>query len=152
MRCRSCTPLRCAYGFLPASDTDRLLPGAREGCWLQEAYSFADEPWFEASSEDCLARADALLEGRATWFSCEHYVIGSPPDWFLDPSSGQRFQDGSQHWSRCKPFAGADIKRCWELSRLGLGTAFARAWRLSGDRRYRDRLNAWSQSWCHANP
>ena len=27
-----------------------------------------------------------------------------------------------------------------------------RAWRLSGDHRYRDGLNSWCQSWCEANP
>ena len=59
---------------------------------------------------------------------------------------------GSQHLSRCKPFAAADIKRCWELSRWGWAPLLARAWRLSGDTRYLDGLNAWSRSWCQANP
>ena len=126
------------------------VPEALAGC--RQPVPFASEPWFVASREACLAAADALLAGRATWFSHVAHEIGSPPDWFLDPVSGQRFQDGSQHWSRCKPFAGADIKRCWELSRWGWAPLLARAWRLSGDSRYRDGLNAWSQSWCHANP
>ena len=113
---------------------------------------FLTEPWFVASQEACLTAADALLEGCATWFSNEAHEIGSPPDWFLDPASGQRFPDGRQHWSRCKPFASADIKCCWELSRWGWAPLLARAWRLSGDSRYLDGLNAWSQSWCQANP
>ncbi len=108
--------------------------------------------WFLASREACLSVADALLIGRATWFSHEIHEIGSPPDWFLDPASGLRFPDSSQHWSRCRPFSGADIKRCWELSRWGWAPLFARAWLFSGDSYYRDGLNAWSQSWCEANP
>ena len=104
------------------------------------------------SSDDCLAAADALLAGTATWFSHESHAVGSPPDWFLDPSSGQRFPGGAQHWSRCRPFAGADIKRCWELSRWGWAPLLIRAWRLSGDHRYRDVFNSWCQSWCQANP
>jgi len=119
---------------------------------LRAPVAFASEPWFVASREACLAGADALLAGRATWFSHEAHEIGSPPDWFFDPASGQRFPASSQHWSRCKPFAGADIKRCWELSRWGWAPLLARAWRLSGDSRYRDGLNAWSRSWCLANP
>lgn len=118
----------------------------------RQPVSFAHEPWFAASREACLANANALLAGRATWFSQEAHEVGSPPDWFLDPASGQYFQDGSQHWSRCIPFAGADIKRCWELSRWGWAPLLARAWCLSGDSRYRDGLNAWSESWCQANP
>ena len=50
------------------------------------------------------------------------------------------------HWSRCNPFAGSDIKRCWELSRWGWAPLFARAWCLTGDIRYRDELNKWSQA------
>ncbi len=104
------------------------------------------------SGDGCFAAADALLAGTATWFSHESHAVGSPPDWFLDPASGQRFPDGVQHWSRCRPFAGADIKRCWELSRWGWAPLLIRAWRLTGDHRYRDGFNTWCQSWCQANP
>ena len=58
-----------------------------------------------------------LLAGTATWFSHESHRVGSPPDWFLDPLPA--LSDGAQHWSRCRPFSGVDIKRCWELSRWG---------------------------------
>jgi hypothetical protein len=111
-----------------------------------------DHAWVARSRGRCLAAADALLAGTATWFSNESHAVGSPPDWFLDPASGQRFPDGTQHWSRCRPFAGADIKRCWELSRWGWAPLLIRAWRFTGDHRYRDGFNRWCQSWCLANP
>ena len=126
------------------------VPEALVGC--RQPIPFASELWFSAPREACLAEADALLGGTATWFGHEAHQVGLPPDWFLDPASGQRFPDGTKHWSRCKPFARADIKCCWELSRWAWAPLLARAWRLSGDSRYRDGLNAWSQSWCHANP
>ena len=126
------------------------VPEALAGC--RQLVRCALKPWFASSREVCLKHADALLAGCATWFSHEAHEIGSPPDWFHDPASGQHFPDGSQHWSTCKTFAGADIKRCWELSRWGWAPLLARAWRLSGDSRYRDGLNAWSKSWCQANP
>ena len=100
----------------------------------------------------CLEAADALLNGRATWFNHESHPVCSPPDWFFDPASGQRFPDAQKHWSRCRLFTGVDIKRCWELSRWGWAPLLARAWRFSGDNRYREGLNNWSQSWCNANP
>lgn len=108
--------------------------------------------WVASSRARCLAAADALLAGSATWFSHESHAIASPPDWFLEPASCSRFPDGGEHWSRCRPFAGADIKRCWELSRLCWAPLLIRAWRFSGDHRYRDGYNSWCQSWCQANP
>jgi hypothetical protein len=117
----------------------------------QPALFFADG--CSATSRDrCLAAADALLAGTTTWFSHESHDVGSLPDWFLDPNSGQRFPDGAQHWSHCRPFAGVDIKRCWELSRWGWAPLLIRAWRLSDNHRYRDLFNTWCQSWCQANP
>lgn len=112
----------------------------------------ASQPWAAAAHECCLESAEALLGGTSSWFGQEQHSVGAPPDWFLDPASGQRFADGGQHWSRCSAFAGADIKRCWELSRWAWAPLFARAWRLSGDGRFLDGLNAWTQSWCQANP
>ena len=115
-------------------------------------------PPFEFASQPCLAsaslltRADALLAGSTTWFSNQVHQIDSPPNWFFDPSSDHLFPNGSQHWSRCKPFALVDIKRCWELSRWGWAPLLARAWRLSGESRYLDGLNAWVRSWCCFNP
>ena len=113
---------------------------------------FTSEPWFEASSQACLLGANSLLGGFATWYDNDLHDIGSPPDWFFDPASGQHFPDGSQHWSQCKPFATSDIKNCWELSRWGWAPLLARAWRISGHTRFLDELNVWSKSWCEANP
>lgn len=110
-----------------------------------------DHAWVVTTRARCLAAADALLAGTATWFSHESHAVSSPPDWFLDSLSGQRFPDGAQHWSRCRPFAGTDIKRCWELSRWGWAPLLIRAWRFSGESRYRDGFNSWCQSWCQAN-
>ena len=154
---RNCAAVAAHRAALRTGVYQRQLPIDR--CPVPEALSgrrepvpFASEHWYSTSREACLAGADALLSGRPTWFSHEAHEIGSPPDWFLDPVSGQRFPDGAQHWSLCKPFAGADIKRCWELSRWGWAPLLVRAWRLSGNSRYRDGLNAWSRSWCLANP
>ena len=113
---------------------------------------FSSDVWTVASRIRCLDAADSLLAGQAIWFSHEIHPVGSPPDWFLDPVSGQRFPDGSQHWSRCRPFSGSDIKRCWELSRWSWAPLLIRAWHLSGDHRYRDGFNNWCHSWCEANP
>ncbi len=146
---RNCAAVAAHRVALRAGLYDRQLP--LRPCPVPERLNGMPQP-APFSADGCLAAADALLAGTATWFSHESHAVGSPPDWFLDPASGQRFPDGSQHWSRCRPFFGADIKRCWELSRWGWAPLLIRAWRLSGVSRYRDCFNSWCQSWCLANP
>ena len=154
---RNCAAVASHRVALRAGAYQQRLPIAP--CPVPEALTadvqptpIAWQPWASAAHQCCLESAEVLLGGTATWFGQEQHSVGSPPDWFLDPASGQRFADGGQHWSRCNAFAGADIKRCWELSRWAWAPLFSRAWRLSGDGRFRDGLNAWSQSWCQANP
>ncbi len=153
----NCAAVAAHRFILRAGFYERLLP--QGPCPIPEPLNgephlspLPDHAWLASSRERCLAAADALLAGKATWFSHEIHAVVSPPDWFLDPASGQRFPDGLQHWSRCRPFVGVDIKRCWELSRWCWAPLLIRAWRLSGDHRYRDAFNCWCQSWCQANP
>ena len=112
----------------------------------------SEESWSETSRKRCLTAANSLLCGSFIWFGHERYLTGSPPDWFFDPSISQHFPGADNHWSRCNPFNGKDIKRCWELSRWSWASLLARAWRISGENRYREGLNNWSLSWCQANP
>ena len=98
-----------------------------------------------------LERAEALLNGNLSYFSDELKQVGSPPDWFLDPFSGNRVSpDG--HWSKLNEFSAADIKTVWEASRFEWVPLLARAWRVSGDSRYIDALNQWLHDWVLRNP
>ncbi|MDA7490968.1 heparinase II/III family protein [Synechococcus sp. AH-707-M23] len=154
---RNCAAVAAHRVALRAGLYERQLPLSlcpipeRLNNQLQPA-PFSADGWSATSRARCLAAADALLAGTATWFRHDRHAVGSPPDWFLDPASGQRFPEGTQHWSRCQPFAGADIKLCWELSRWSWAPLLIRALRLSGDCCYRDGFNTWSQSWCQSNP
>lgn len=102
------------------------------------------------SRDTLLKRAEALLNGNLCYFSDEMKQVGSPPDWFLDPFSGQRLAvDG--HWSKLNEFSAADIKTVWEASRFEWAPLLARAWRVSGDSRYIDTLNQWLHDWVLRN-
>ena len=98
-----------------------------------------------------IAQANLLLEGQLCYFSHQSRQIGSPPDWFLDPISGNRLAD-SGHWSKLNEFSKADIKIVWEASRFEWVPLFARAWRVGGDNRYLEALNNWLHDWAVNNP
>lgn len=99
-----------------------------------------------------LARAERLLAGELDYFSSISKKNGNPPDWFHDPfSTGNRLaQEG--HWSTLDDFSAGDIKNVWEASRFEWAPLLARAWRLTGDDRYLQTLNAWLLDWVTRNP
>lgn len=105
----------------------------------------------QTSRESLLAQSDSLLAGDLDYFSCIRKTIGNPPDWFLDPFSGNSFsQEG--HWSTLNEFAAGDIKIVWEASRFEWAPLLARAWRLTCDDRYLRNLNTWLLNWVEHNP
>lgn len=101
-----------------------------------------------------VVEADALLNGRATYFSAHVHEIGNPPDWFLDPFRKQRHPEAATHWTQIADFNAhaGDIKVVWELSRFNWALVFARAWRSTGDARYFLALQRWIEDWCRRNP
>ena len=105
------------------------------------------------ASLQVVAEADALLRGEMTLFSHLQRQVGAPPDWFMDPLTGQRVSAPERHWSRIADFAEAsDIKAVWEASRWDWALVFARAYRLTADPRYLEALNTWSADWTACNP
>ncbi|MDD2272294.1 MAG: alginate lyase family protein [Desulfuromonadaceae bacterium] len=131
----------------------RLLPIR---AWNGGSLFFSPEPSSvpvisPESRDTLLERAEALLNGNLCYFSVEMKQVGSPPDWLLDPFSGNRLLPGG-HWSKLNEFSAADIKTVWEASRFEWVPLLARAWRVSGDRRYIDALNQWMHDWVLRNP
>jgi hypothetical protein len=116
-------------------------------------------PSLPSADRSILAEADEWLQGRAKYFSAHVHEVGNPPDWFLDPFRKQRHPQATMHWSRIPNFSSqvgdikvGDIKVVWELSRFSWALVFARAWRISGDLRYRLALQHWIEDWWQNNP
>jgi len=105
----------------------------------------------QTSLETLLAQSESLLSGELDYFSSVRKSIGNPPDWFLDPFSGNLLSQVG-HWSTQNEFAAGDIKIVWEASRFEWAPLLARAWRLTSDDRYLKTLNTWLLDWVARNP
>jgi hypothetical protein len=77
----------------------------------------------------------------------------APPDWLVNPLTGQRICEPHRPWWQIADFdpAVGDIKLIWELSRMDWVLAFAQRTR-NGDVAALARLNAWLADWCKHNP
>ena len=85
----------CKFGLY------RLLLPIRHWSDGSVFYSPESSPAPSISSESriiLLERAGALLNGNISYFSDKMKQVGSPPDWFLDPFSGDRISFVG-HWS-----------------------------------------------------
>lgn len=101
-----------------------------------------------------LTDADLILEGQLPYYSFHWKQVGSPPDWFLNPFTGSRYPDVQNHWTEFPDFHPevGDIKNVWEASRFGWVVTLARAYAVTGDEDYRNRLNTWLSDWVNRNP
>ena len=108
-------------------------------------------PWADPS---VLREADELLGGRTNYFSAHVHDVGNPPNWFLDPFQNKQHPQPGLHWSKIaeSDAEAGDIKVVWDISRFSWATAFARAWRISGDARYLLALQLWMEDWWRFNP
>ena len=107
--------------------------------------------WPAAWTARTRAEADELLAGRARILGRVREV-GERPAWRRDPAGTHEYP--AAHWPNLR-IAGdgsVDIKPLWEF---GLHAAFpvlAKAYLLTGDTAYRDRLLEWWHDWMAQNP
>lgn len=77
----------------------------------------------------------------------------TPPDWSLNPLTGQKFRDWQSPWWRIPDFDKniGDIKVIWELSRFEWVLAFSQL-ACTGDEKAVGKINDWLTDWCKHNP
>ena len=107
-----------------------------------------------SDSRELLASATRIVAGEVCFFGSHWRSVGSPPDWFRDPWSGQSWDSANAHWSATAEFAtaGVDIKVIWELSRFEWAVVLSRAFALSGREEFLQTLCLWLDSWVQSNP
>lgn len=98
--------------------------------------------------------ADAIVNGRFTWFSYHEFEVGDIPNWYKNPFSSEVIADPLRHWTELSDFDLniGDIKTIWEPSRFDWLTHLARAYRVFGDETYLSTINRWLNDWSEKNP
>lgn len=103
-----------------------------------------------------MARANNILQGKYTYYHFHEFELTQVPNWFYDPfTQKELLEDTKQkHWVDINEFDlnTGDIKNLWELSRFDWLTDLARAYVLSLDKKYLDRINLLLNDWSKNNP
>lgn len=107
----------------------------------------------ETACQALLGEADHIRQGHWRYFFAQWGDLGIPPDWHLNPFTGQRTAP-TAHWSRIPVFSQAtgDIKFIWEPGRFTAAYTLARAYWLTGDADYAEAFWRVIESWRGANP
>lgn len=108
------------------------------------------EEWKNALLED----ANKIITGEIRYYAYHWKKIGNPPDWFLNPFNNTHYPNSEKHWTTLPDFAPSvgDIKNVWEASRLEWVVTLARAYAITGEKKYMNTLNAWLSDWVKKNP
>jgi len=110
---------------------------------------------YPGAAHDARRRGDRLVSGEYDLLGYEGLRFdrhGGAIDWHLDPVSRRRAP--KRFWADV-PYldpASGDHKVIWELNRHQHWLALGRAWWLTGDPRYRNRVIGEATSWMAANP
>lgn len=106
---------------------------------------------FDEDGPGPVAEAERILGGVFRYFSHAEQALGFPPDWHLNPFTGERAVT-ERHWSEISEFAGGDIKVVWEPSRFGAAFPLVRAYWRTGDDRFAEAFWDLVEGWREANP
>jgi hypothetical protein len=105
---------------------------------------------------ELLAEAEGILAGSFRLFGAAPVQLGFPPNWASFAPLGDTRSDLTvpldRHWTEYKEAnLPADVKLLWEPSRFGWVYPLARAYRLTGDRRFAEGFWVLVDSWRAAN-
>jgi hypothetical protein len=96
--------------------------------------------------------ADAILRGEYPLMGYGNPRLGTRPDWQCDWVSGKTWPVNDSGKIRIVRHDGSDVKAPWELSRLQWSPVVAKAFVLTGDKKYRAALRSSLTDWIVANP
>lgn len=94
----------------------------------------------------------AVLAGEFRFLGYENAKLGFPPPWNVDFVSGKSWDAIESSQLKTVRFDGSDVKVPWELSRLQILPVMAKAWRLTGEERFRTGIRSLLSDWIRQNP
>jgi len=98
--------------------------------------------------------ANEILAGRWQLFGGPPIQLGFPPDWGRPPlaDNNPKIIPLNRHWTQYELNGEVDYRTLWEPARFGWCFGLGRAYRLTGETRYRDGFFTLLDSWLAANP
>ena len=107
----------------------------------------------EQEKTDLIQTADNACQGTIKGFSSLEFDYGKPIDWQLNPLTGKRCNE-KLSWFKIPDFdkERGDIKVIWEASRFSHFITLARAYLLTGDRKYYQAFSEQLDDWLKKNP
>jgi hypothetical protein len=99
-----------------------------------------------------LRYADAVLRGEYPLMGYGSPNLGTRPDWQRDWVVEKNWPMEDSRKMRIVRHDGSDVKAPWELSRLQWSPVVAKAYVVSGDRKYREAIQSLLTDWIADNP
>jgi hypothetical protein len=115
-------------------------------------YRLQEELVSDPARKSTLAYADAILRGEYPLMGYGSPRLGTHPDWQRDWVSGKAWPLKNSGKIRIVRHDGSDVKAPWELSRLQWSPVVAKAYVLTGEKKYREALRSLLTDWIAANP
>lgn len=95
--------------------------------------------------------ADEILDGKWPYFRHTIYEVGCPPDWHVNPMTGERIP-ADRHWTQIGEFDQGDIKLVWEASRFSNVYTLVRAYASTRNEHYPEAFWNLVEDWARNNP
>lgn len=97
---------------------------------------------------------DKVLNDKFIYFHFQRFLIPPEDYWFYDPFHKLKFDLPPTHWSKINidKIRIPDIKIIWEQSRFDWLVELSRAFRISGEEKYLNKINELLNSWSYRNP
>lgn len=136
-----------------ASGHSLLAPGTRVRFRWMQYYNPGPGVTDEEEKRPLLDLADNLQAGRVPILGFGFHELGRPSRWHVDFTSSLSWPgDAASDSLRLIRHDGSDIKVPWELSRLQWLPVLGKAFRVSGDARYRKAAQRFLSDWINGNP